>query len=256
MTPFDDRGLTLGDGLFETVLARNGQLAGTEAHLDRLALGCEAIGLPPPDRAKARSVMRQALTGAGLEHSRAAVRLTLTAGSGGRGLERPSSPEPRMFATAAAAPMPPGPARLAVSLVRRNAASPGSRLKTLSYIDNVLARREAQAAGCDEALMLNGEGEVACATAANVFWIAEGRLFTPALECGVLAGTMRARVLDAAGRLGVTTVQVRAGLADLEAGEAAFLTNALIGVRPVASLGERTYGRATLVDELARVAVG
>jgi branched-chain amino acid aminotransferase/4-amino-4-deoxychorismate lyase len=231
--PFDDRGLTLGDGLFETLLAVDGRLRDADAHLARLAAGCAALGLPAPDAAAALALMRDAVAGSA---GRRAVRLTLTAGSGGRGLERPASPRLRMFAAAAPAPPPAGPARLVVSTVRRNAGSPAARLKTLAYLDNVLARREAQAAGADEALMLNGAGEVACAAAANVFWLKAGRLYTPALDCGVLAGVTRAAVIAEAARRGVPTEQVAAGLEAVRAAEAVFLTSSLVGVRAAASL--------------------
>ena len=160
MIPHDARGLTLGDGLFETILARDGVLEFLDEHLARLAEGCARLGLPGPDPAHARRLCEDAArTVAG----RAAVRLTLTAGSGGRGLDRPVEPFPRLFATAAPAPRPKTPAALVTSSVRRNEGSPASRLKTLAYVDNMLARAEALAAGADEALMLNNRGEVACA---------------------------------------------------------------------------------------------
>ncbi|HEX7761521.1 MAG TPA: aminotransferase class IV, partial [Caulobacteraceae bacterium] len=85
--PTDDRGLTLGDGLFETLLARDGDLVAFEAHLGRMTAGCAVLGLPPPDPDLARRLCREALTRADLSNDRAAVRLTLTAGSGGRGLD-------------------------------------------------------------------------------------------------------------------------------------------------------------------------
>lgn len=239
--PADDRGFTLGDGLFETVLARRGELVRLAAHLDRLTAGCAALGLPAPDQARAERLMRQALESAGLGEQRAAVRLTLTAGSGGRGLDRPAAPKPRMIATAAPSPRPETPARLITATVRRNDLSPASRLKTLAYLDNVLARAEARAAAADEALMLNTRGELACAAAANLFWITGGRLFTPALACGALAGVTRARVLAAAADLGVETCEVRAMPAALAAAEAVFLTNALIGARPVAEVDGRAF---------------
>lgn len=248
--PLDDRGLLLGDGLFETVLGVDGRAQHLNRHLDRMAAGCETLGLPRLDRlAAARAVETAA---ASLPHGRAAVRLTLTAGSGGRGLDRPESPAVRLFAAAAPAPRPTGPARLVAVATRRNEGSPVSRLKTLSYLDSVLARAQARALGADEALMLNNRGEIACAAAANLFWIAGGRLFTPALDCGILAGTMRERVLEAAGRLGLETAQVRAPAAGLAKAEAMFLTNALIGVRPVSHFAGGSLADSPLVAELAR----
>lgn len=251
MIPFDDRGLLLGDGLFETILARDGVLQRWGAHMARLTDGCAALGLPAPDIAEAETLARGALWSAELQAGRAAVRLTLSAGSGGRGLDRTEPVVPRLFATAAAAPLPEGPARLATSSVRRNAGSPASRLKTLAYLDNVLARREARAAGADEAVMLNAAGEVACAAAANLFWLKGATLFTPSLACGVLAGVARAAVLAAAPGLGLSVVEARANLAEAQASEAVFLTNSLIGVRAVAAWDERTYAVNGLAEKLA-----
>ncbi|UAL09715.1 aminotransferase class IV [Caulobacter segnis] len=238
--PGDDRGLLLGDGLFETMLALDGDLPHLVAHLDRMAAGCVVLGLPF-DRAEAQRLARAAAPAAG----RFAVRLTLTAGSGGRGLDRPAAPAPRLFATAAPSAPATTPASLIVATTRRNEGSPASRLKTLSYLDNVLARAEAREAGADEAVMLNNRGEVACAGAANLFWISEGRLFTPRLDCGALAGITRARVL--ASRL---VEEVMVGIEALEAADAIFLTNSLIGMRPVSRLGARPLAPHPLVEAL------
>ena len=251
MIPTDDRGFTLGDGLFETVLASGGELIRLDAHLACLAAGCATLGLPPPDRAEAGRLMRQALAKAGLGSDRAAVRLTLTAGSGGRGLDRPQTIAARLVATAAASSRPSGPARLVTARVRRNEFSPAARLKTLAYLDNVLARAEARAAGADEAVMRNTRGDLACAAAANLFWIKEGRLFTPALDCGVLAGLQRARVLVWAWAAAVPAQEVVAGPEALATAEAVFLTNALIGVRPVAAADGRTFQPHPMVDRLS-----
>lgn len=249
MIPLDDRGLLLGDGLFETVLAVNGDLVRLEAHLDRMAAGCAVLGLPAPDRDEAEALMRRAL--ATVQAPRAAVRLTLTAGSGGRGLDRPAPPAPRLFATASPSVAPDRPARLVLARVRRNDGSPVSRIKSLSYLDNVLARTEAQGAGADEAVMLNTRGELACAAAANLFWVSEGRLFTPALDCGALAGIARGALMTAAQAAGVEVAVARAGPEALERAEAVFLTNSLIGLRPVATFGARGFDPHPLAERLA-----
>ncbi|HJV42967.1 aminotransferase class IV [Caulobacter sp.] len=238
--PQDDRGLLLGDGLFETMLARDGVLPDLTLHLDRMAEGCVALGLPF-NRAAAEALCREATPATG----RFAVRLTLTAGSGGRGLDRPDPPAPRLFARAAPAAPVTTPARVVVATTRRNEGSPASRLKTLSYLDNVLARNEARAAGADEAVMLNNRGELACAAAANLFWLEGGRLFTPRLDCGVLAGITRARLMATH-----PAEEVAAGVEALHRAEAVFLTNSLIGVRPVSRLGERALEPHALVEGL------
>jgi branched-subunit amino acid aminotransferase/4-amino-4-deoxychorismate lyase len=236
----DDRGLLLGDGLFETMLALDGASPHLAAHLDRMAAGCEVLNLPF-DRDEAERLVREAAPAEG----RFAVRLTLTAGSGGRGLDRPAAPVVRLFAKAAPSTPITTPATLIVAAARRNEGSPASRLKTLSYLDNVLARAEARAAGADEAVMLNNRGELACAGAANLFWIAEGRLFTPRLDRGALAGITRARLMALE-----PVEEVTAGVAALETAEAVFLTNSLIGVRPVSRLGEQRFEAHPLVERL------
>lgn len=241
MIPTDDRGLLLGDGLFETLLARDGRIEDFDEHIGRMIRGCAAIGLEPPGAEAALEQAQAALAAAGLGRRRAAVRLTLTAGSG-RGLDRAPGPGPRLVATASAAPEPRPGVRLATVAIRRNDTSPAARLKTLSYLDNVLARREARLGGADEALMLNTRGELACAAAANLFWIEGERLCTPALACGVLDGIMRARAMEAAHGLQVEVTEVRARPEALAAAQGAFLTSSLVGVQPVTMLDGRALG--------------
>lgn len=248
--PLDDRGLLLGDGLFETLLVVDGAPVWWGEHMARLRRGCVALSLPEPDEDEAKAAARQVIDdGAG--HPRAALRLTWTAGSGGRGLDRPSMLSPRLLASLAPAPRPTKPLRLAIAQVRRNAGSPTSRHKTLAYLDNVLARREAQVAGADEAVMLNTAGEVACAAAANIFWMEDGEVFTPALDCGVLDGLARAAVMARAAAMGAAVREVRAGAEGLGRAEAVFLTNSLMGLREAATLDGRHLKKPPLLDALA-----
>lgn len=251
MTPPDDRGLLLGDGLFETILWTGDDLPHLDAHLARMAAGCEVLGLPLFDQAEAITRVLAAPVDAGLTETRAAVRLTLTAGSGGRGLDRPEAPVLRLVATAAPAPVVTTPVDLVLVKTRRNEGSPASRLKTLSYLDNVLARAEAKAAGADEAVMRNNHGDLACAGAANLFWVAGGVLFTPALHCGVLEGLTRRRVIAAARDLDVDVHEVATGAEALDEAEAVFVTNSLMGVRPARRFEGETFGPHALVERLA-----
>jgi branched-chain amino acid aminotransferase/4-amino-4-deoxychorismate lyase len=168
------------------------------------------------------------------------------AGAGGRGLDRPAAIAPTLAVSVAPSPLP-EPARLVTArTVRRNEQSPAAALKTLAYLDNVLARREALAGGGDEAVMLNTQGLLACAAAANLFWISEGRLFTPALSCGVLPGLARARLMAS-----VDVEAVVAGPEALAAAEAVFITNSLVGVRQVAWLDGRAYAPHPLAASLS-----
>ena len=246
----DDRGFTLGHGLFETVLWANDRLEYWDDHVERLARGCRTLRLPAPD---AEALRRAALVALDAVASppRAAVRLNWSAGSGARGLDPPDTPQPVLTATAAVATLPKGGVSLATARVRRNDRSPAARLKTLSYIDNVLARAEAREAGAEEALMLNTAGEVASAAAANIFWVRHDEVFTPSLECGVLDGIMRRQVIAACHALGLPLQEVFTNLGRI-AGAPMFLTNSLVGVRAVDSLDGRDLPGSPLVAAIAK----
>ena len=99
--------------------------------------------------------------------------------------------------------------------------------------------------------MLNNRGEIASAAAANIFWIAGERLFTPALECGVLAGTMRARVIAAGQALGIRVEEACETPAVLAGADAVFITNALVGVREVSAFVDRKFKGSALLGKLA-----
>lgn len=245
----DDRGFTLGDGLFETVLAQSGRLELWDEHVARLMRGCETLGLPAPQEDRLRRAALATLRLEGLEGVRAAVRISWTAGGGGRGLDRPQAVSPTLVVQASAAPAASMNARLVTVSIRRNETSPASRLKTLSYLDNIAARREALAAGGTEALMLNSRGVIAGAAAANIFWIKAGVLHTPSLDCGVLDGIMRGRVI-AASPMPVAEVQI--GREALEGAEAVFLTNSLIGLQAVTTLDGHAVAGAELVEAVRR----
>ncbi|TAL34205.1 aminotransferase class IV [Phenylobacterium sp.] len=246
----DDRGFTLGHGLFETVLWANDRLEHWDDHVERMARGCRALRLPAPDGEAMRRAALVALD-AVASPPRAAVRLNWSAGSGARGLDPPETPQPVLTVTVAVAPLPKGGVRLATARVRRNDRSPAARLKTLSYIDNVLARAEAREAGAEEALMLNTAGEVACAAAANIFWVRHDEVFTPSLECGVLDGIMRRQVIAACHALGLPLQEVFTNLGRI-AGAPMFITNSLVGVRAVDSVDGRDLPNSPLVAAIAK----
>jgi branched-subunit amino acid aminotransferase/4-amino-4-deoxychorismate lyase len=124
--------------------------------------------------------------------------------------------------------------RAVTSRIPRNERSPLARIKALSYLDNVLARREAEASGVDEALMLNTAGHLACASAANLFLLRGETLLTPDPESGVLPGTVRGLVLARlASQMGLTAVERPVRPEELAAADEAFLTSALLGVMPL-----------------------
>lgn len=256
--PFDlaDRGLTLGDGVFDTALAVDGRLVFEAAHVARLAAATQALGFTiAPERII--EAMRAVAGGAG---GLAAVRTTVTRGSGPRGLAPP--PEPRPVLWASAAPLPPALPFATLTLhetnIRRNDTSPAARWKTLGYLDAVLAAGEARAAGFDEALFRNTRGRIACAGTGNLFAVIGPRLVTPSLSEGVLAGIVRAELLALAPTLGFVVEERPLERDEGLAAEAVFLTNSLRGIAPVRAIGARTFAEShptvtALVAALRRV---
>jgi branched-chain amino acid aminotransferase len=224
-----DRGLTLGDGLFETIAVKAGVPLRLDAHLKRLRDGADFLGLPVPAGDQVLHDAILGLAGANGMEGEAAVRLTLTAGPGPRGLPRPDAPTPTLMLAAGRIPAEAPPARLVIARTTcRNEKSPLSRLKTLNYLDSVIARREATARGADDAVMLNSQGRVAEATAANIFLSLDGHWVTPTVAEGALPGTMRAALLKnwRAEERAVTVEELRRA-------DDMVLTNAL-GMRKVA----------------------
>jgi branched-chain amino acid aminotransferase len=225
-----DRGLTLGDGLFETIAVKAGTALRLDAHFRRLRSGAEFLGLTVPMTDEGLADAVAGIAGANGLHD-AAVRLTLTAGPAPRGLPRPVGLTPTLLLTAGPMPGEQLPARLIIATrTCRNEQSPLSRLKTLNYLDSIIARNEAQARGADDAILLNSRGQVAEASAANLFARIDGHWLTPPIADGALPGTMRAALIKAWG-----AGERRLMPADLDRAEEMILTTAL-GIRPVAGI--------------------
>jgi len=240
-----DRGLLLGDGLFETLRVDSGRPRYLDRHLARLRAGAAVLDLPVPlDDAGIAAAMAALLHARGLEN--ASLRLTLTRGPGPRGLLPPAEPTPTLLITAAPLPPPLPPARVVVAAcTRRNEHSPLSRIKSLSYLDGVLARQEAARRGADDALLLNTAGRVAEASAANLFLVLDGTLVTPPVSEGALPGVLRAAVMEA------FAVEERAvSVADVARAEEVFLTSSL-GVRPVVAVDGRPVETGAWTAEVA-----
>lgn len=231
-----DRGLTLGDGLFETIRARDGRPLRLAAHCARLRAGAEVLDLPVPisdealDRALEETLKANAVTDG-------VLRLTLTRGPGPRGLLPPPQPRPTLLITAAAEASSPSPIRAVIATTtRRNEHSPLSRCKCINYLDNILARLEAAKRGADDALLLNTAGRLAGTTMANLFLVIDGVVVTPPVADGALPGVIRAEVVKAAGA-GERSLKPE----DLARASEAFVTNCL-GIRALVSVDGAPIG--------------
>jgi branched-chain amino acid aminotransferase len=227
-----ERGLLLGDGVFETILALNGRPVWLSDHLDRLLAAVSVLGL----KAARPELEREVRAVIGPEPG--VIRLTVMRGDGPRGLAaggQSGTPVLASFSPLSAGTIR-APVRLAVSAVRRNEGSPASRLKTLSYLDNILAAREAVSRGADCALMLNNTGHVACVSTGNIFAVSGSKLLTPPGSEGVLAGIARKHILECALRLGLAPAEEPLRVEDLTAADEVFMTNSLRLVSPVTEL--------------------
>lgn len=239
-----DRGLLLGDGLFETLPSHDGHPNRLEAHLARLEAGAAVLSIPTPLSLGAlEQGVTDTLAANGLAEGDAVLRITLTRGPGQRGLLPPADPEPTLLITAAR-PAHAAPEALTaiIASTRRNELSPLAQLKSLNYLDNVLARMEAAKRGADEALLMNTAGRLASASSANLFLLRNRTLLTPPPSEGVLPGVTRAAVLALAEALDLSAVETPLQRDDLARADEAFLTNSLMGVRPLIKVDDRPVG--------------
>jgi branched-chain amino acid aminotransferase len=192
-----DRGFTLADGIFETIKAVGVTAFWLSEHFERLKGGAAEIGLTIPfSETRICDAVDRLLADAAAD-APSAIRLTVTRGPmAGRGIwpKEPAS-QPTCVLTVARSPAPLPQDFVVCRSTRRNEHSPLSRIKSLSYGDNILARREAIERGADDAIMLNTKGHVACATVGNVFLKIAGDWVTPPIADGILPGLARRRFI-------------------------------------------------------------
>lgn len=223
--------LSLGEGVFETVLAVSGHPVFAERHARRLAASCSALAIA--SEGAAHDLFQKALdlcSDSGLATAR--LRAALFAGSTGAG--------PVVLAALRPAAAPPAVVKLCVAPVRRPAGSLQCIHKTTSYIENLIACRRARADGFHDALWLDGRGSIAETSTANIFFQAGGRLLTPG-EGALLPGIVRGWILERADAFGLEVLEEEIDAAAARDFEHAFITNSIIGIVPVLAAGEATF---------------
>ena len=239
--PLQDRGLRLADGLFETVLVWAGQPQLLADHLQRWQAGAALLGMAtPPARSWLEPLIAEAIERAELPGGHGALRLNWSRGmAGGRGIDlatETDEPADHRFWLQLSACQPAfSPQTAWISRQeRRNADSLLSRCKTFAYGQAIQARREARAAGADEALLLSSEGGLCCGAVANLLVRSDGRWLTPPLRSGCLPGVMRGRALT----LGLA---VEADLAEPEPepSDRRWLLLNSLGCRPLSAIDGR-----------------
>ncbi|MGB9859967.1 MAG: branched-chain-amino-acid transaminase, partial [Moorellaceae bacterium] len=236
-----DHGLLYGDGVFEGIRAYHGRVFKLKEHIDRLFESARHIALDP-------GLTREEMMEVVLETCRrnnlrdAYIRLVVTRGKGDLGLDPRKCPKPLIFCIAAQIQLYPEELyekglELVTVATRRNipdALDP--RIKSLNYLNNILAKIEATRAGAPEGLLLNKEGYVAEATGDNIFIVKDGHLYTPPAYVGLLEGITRNTVLELARRLGLPAEERVFTRHEVYAADECFLTGTAAEVIPVVQL--------------------
>lgn len=235
LSPFD-HGFLVGDGVFETLVARGGRIFAAAEHYQRLCRSCAAMGLTPLPEAEYLEAMAAVLQVNGLSEAR--VRVTLSSGDGPLASDR-GSVRGTVVVVATALNVWPPVERVCLVPWPRNEKGALAQVKSVSYGENVVALAHAKAQGYGEALLANTRGELCEGTGSNVFVILQGRLCTPPLSAGCLAGVTRLLVMQACAEAGIECEERSLPVDVLDHCEEAFLTSTTRDVHPIAAIGSR-----------------
>ena len=239
---YSDRGFLLGDGVFETLYATGKTDVAVvffNQHWQRLTTALNLVEIDIPYAANdilaaCKHLIKHMLFENNNDQSQSFVlRLSVSRGNGGRGLSISPDAKPNWLLTAAPCPPPPKSVSLHVSTLCRPSKNLTSRIKSLSYMDNILARKEAVQAGADEALLLNEKGHVSCAAAANIFVFENNRWVTPLISDGALDGIVRGEILNMSKLDGVPIIEESLTLVQVQEADHLFICNSLTGAVPV-----------------------
>lgn len=239
-----DHGLLYGDGVFEGLRFYQRQIFKLEAHLARLKDSAKAIGLKLPMTESAMTTaMLEAIASSDQENGY--IRLVVTRGVGPLGIDPTTCKAPKtIIIIDQLALVPPEIVQHGIDVIvaktrRLSANQLDPRVKSLNYLNNILARNEATAAGAQEAIMLNAEGRIAEGSADNVFIVQLGKLITPPPSEGALAGITRQTVLDIAANCNIQVLERPIELEELQAADECFLTGTGAELIPVRNIDGR-----------------
>jgi 4-amino-4-deoxychorismate lyase len=245
-----DRGIAYGDGLFETMLARDGRIRWLDYHLARLLDGCSRLGIDGVDEQSLRAEIT-----AHLPSRPAVVKLIVTRGVGIRGYRPPHGCEPtRILAISSWSGYPAdhytSGIRVRTCELRLGENPRLAGMKHLNRLEQVLASKEIEASGADEGLLLDTSGRVVGGGSTNVFVVRRGRLLTPSIERSGIRGVMRRIVLEAAVAAGIDSTETELERNALDDADELFVTNALSFIRPVRELDGRAYAIGPVTRQL------
>lgn len=231
-----DHGLTVGDGVFETLKTENGHAFAMSRHLERLSVSAAGLGLPEPDLDEVRRACEAVLAAGPLPMGR--LRVTYTGGEAPLASDRGDAPPTLLVAHGAADRRPDTTSVITVPWTR-NERSAVVGLKTTSYAENVVALARARSQGASEALFGNNAGALCEGTGTNVFLVLDGELVTPPLSAGPLAGITRALVIEWSGAR-----ETELPMEALHQASEVFLTSSLRDVQAVRKIDGRELATA------------
>lgn len=242
-----DHGLLYGDGVFEGIRVYGGSIFMADAHVDRLFASAKAIRLEiPMSRQAVMDAMHETLAASGLKDCY--IRLVVTRGCGTLGISPFKCTKPSVFVIADKIQLYPeemyrdGMSVIVASTVRNHPNAISPRIKSLNYLNNVLAKIEAHDAGVPEAIMLNPAGLVCEATGDNIFIVRGGALMTPGVNAGILEGITRDVVMDLARKASICTIETDISRYDLYTCDECFLTGTAAEVIAVTKIDGRIIG--------------
>ena len=242
-----DHGLLYGDGVFEGMRIYGGKVFRLEQHLIRLWESALSIGLKVPIAPDQLSAdVNDCVSRNGLEEGY--IRLIVTRGAGALGLDPYKCSEPQVICIVDKITLYPdslyqnGLELVTAATIRNHPAALSPRVKSLNYLNNIMAKMEGLKAGCVEALMLNHKGEVAECTGDNLFIVKNGHLRTPPVEAGILEGITRNAVLELAEKLGIQSSESAMTRHDIYTADECFLTGSAAEVIAAVKLDDRQIG--------------
>ena len=242
-----DHGLLYGDGVFEGMRSYGGKVFRLKEHLERLWKSAESIWLTIPISFEAMAAAVQDTLGHnGIQDGY--VRLVVTRGPGTLGLDPNRTSDPQVIIITDNISLYPdefyekGLEIVTAKTIRNHPAALNPGIKSLNYLNNILAKIEGLQAGCVEALMLNHNGEVAECTGDNIFLVRGGQLVTPPVDAGILEGITREAVIELAGEASIPVHQVRVTQQELYNADECFLTGSAAEVVPVVKVDGRQIG--------------
>jgi branched-chain amino acid aminotransferase len=242
-----DHGLLYGDGIFEGIRAYNGRVFKLKEHIDRLFYSAKAILLTIPlSHAEIMRAVVHTCRQNGIRDGY--IRLLVTRGVGGLGLNPNRCKKPSVIIIADKIQLYPaemyerGLDIITVPTVRNLHSALNPAIKSLNYLNNILAKIEANNGGCEEAIMLNSEGYVSECTGDNVFIIKDGQMFTPPLSAGALYGITRGVVMELARQSGMSVSEPNLTRYDMFNADECFLTGTGAELIPVVKIDGRVIG--------------